>query len=293
MLMVAVKESSSPQIINDEAMREEAASVISEAIIGGIGEEQRAVFDGVVIDFEALRGAESRANFNAFLQTLTDDLDGHDKLLYVAVHPQRRDGQAYYDGYDYKAIGSMADKVILMAHDYNAKRLSESDMARGVTSTPLTPVEEIYYALYAVTDADLGVEDHSKIVLQLNLATAQWKLRDGAVTNSTPFTPYNSVLRSRVINGAEHCYSERYENPYIVFFNEEDQTDNIAWYENERSIAAKIELAKLFGISGLSIWRLGLIPDFEDTVINSSDAESGQAVHVSGWDVFHRILSYR
>ena len=45
----------------------------------------------------------------------------------------------------------------------------------------------------------------------------------------------------------------------------EDGTDNVLWYENEESIAQKIKLAKLFGIKGLSLWRLGTIPEYPDT----------------------------
>lgn len=37
------------------------------------------------------------------------------------------------------------------------------------------------------------------------------------------------------------------------------------WYENETSIKAKVEVAKQLGIKGISVWRLGTIPDFEDT----------------------------
>ena len=34
----------------------------------------------------------------------------------------------------------------------------------------------------------------------------------------------------------------------------------ILWYENAQSIADKIELAQMFGVDTLSIWRIGAIP---------------------------------
>jgi spore germination protein YaaH len=58
------------------------------------------------------------------------------------------------------------------------------------------------------------------------------------------------------------------KNPYVIF-NDESGNRNIVWYENQRSIAEKIQLAKMFGIRGLSLWRLGNIPDYGE----ASDAQ--------------------
>jgi spore germination protein YaaH len=50
---------------------------------------------------------------------IREELDKTAKKLYVAVHPQKRQGQEYYDAYNYKSIGEIAGKVILMAHNYS------------------------------------------------------------------------------------------------------------------------------------------------------------------------------
>ena len=57
-------------------------------------------------------------------------------------------------------------------------------------------------------------------------------------------------------------YSTQYDNPYLTFTNESG-IENVLWYEDERSIAAKLGLAKMFGVNGVSVWRLGLIPDYK------------------------------
>lgn len=235
-------------------------------------------FDGVVVDFENLRGEKLKKLYNEFLQKLKAELVKNSKKLYVAVHPKRGNGQAYYDGYDYRVIGEIADRVILMAHDYNAVSLTESEMAAGYNDTPLTPISEIYYALKAVSDKDTGVSDLSKVWLQISFDTVQWKMSEGKIVNQTAFRPSYAQIIDRIRNnepGSElnMKYSERLQNPWFTYHNSSDGTENIIWYEDTRSVNAKITLAKMFGINGISLWRLGNIPDFEDSEGNISNLD--------------------
>jgi len=222
-------------------------------------------FDGMVSDFEGFKGDALKKAYNEFLTELKTELSKTNKKLYVAVHPRGKPGQVYFDGYDYRTIGETADKVILMAHDYDAVSLNEEEMQRGYTDTPVTPIDEVYCALKSITDPVSGVRDLNKIWLQLSMDTVQWKLKDGKVINSVPYHPSYSLLIQRFLTGVQLNYSEYSQNPYAKFFNSEDGTDNVIWYENQRSIAEKIKLAKLFGIKGLSLWRLGNIPEYKDT----------------------------
>ncbi len=222
-------------------------------------------FDGVVIDFENMKGEVLKQAFNVFLKELKQELKKEDKQLYVAVHPKRKSGQAYYDGYDYKTIGDIADRVILMAHDYYARQLTDSEMNSGYTLTPLTPIDEIYYALKYITDKASGVEDLSKISLQISFDSVQWKLKEGKVINKYPYNPsYEAIIQRFIGDEATIDFSNLNGSPYVSFFDDKDQTQNILWYENEDSISDKINLAKMFGVKGISLWRLGNIPDYED-----------------------------
>ena len=240
-------------------------------------------FDGIVVDFENLRGEELKKLYNEFLLKLKEELVKNNKKLYVAVHPKRGNGQAYYDGYDYRIIGEIADRVILMAHDYNAVSLTESEMAAGYNDTPLTPISEIYYALKAIVDKNTGVADLSKVWLQISFDTVQWKMAEGKVINQNAFRPSYGQLRDRMMSNESGIdlslkYTERLQNPWLTYYNNSDGTDNIIWYEDTRSVYAKIELAKLFGINGISLWRLGNIPDFEETEGNGTYLNVWQAI---------------
>lgn len=238
-------------------------------------------FDGLVSDFEGLKGNGLKNAYNTFLTELKSELDKASKKLYVAVHPVRRPGLDYYDGYDYRTIGKLADRVILMAHDYDATYLTDAEMAMGYNDTPVAPLDEVYYALKSITDPVTGVEDVSKIWLQLSMDTSQWKLKDGRVINQYAYHPSYEQLYQRFLKGADLYYSSLSQNPYAKYQNTEDGTLNIIWYEDQRSIGEKIKLAKMFGVKGLSIWRLGNIPEYSDT--------NGQTFHLNIWQ---EIMKY-
>jgi spore germination protein YaaH len=257
-------------LLKDAAAQENVIGQIVQLLNSTAVEGNTIAFDGIVIDFENLRGDVLKQLYSEFLLRLKEQLVLNNKKLYVAVHPQRGNGQAYYDGYDYRAIGDVADRVILMAHDYNAVSLNEGEMAIGYNDTPLTPISEVYYALKAVTDKENGVADLEKIWLQLSFDTVQWKMVAGKVVNQKAYRPSYSQLWERMNKnepGSELSikYIEKLQNPLLTYHNSSDGTDNIIWYEDSRSINAKIQLAKMFGVNGISLWRLGNIPDFEET----------------------------
>ncbi len=288
-------------VLTNSEIRKQVISSIVQHVNNTIKNDISVSFDGVVIDFEGMKGELLRQSFNEFLSELRQGLDksndnssnmingkGNDnssntannsisnKLLYVTVHPKMQPGQEYFDGYDYRTIGEVADKVILMAHDYYAKKLNNTEMESGYTITPLSPINEIYYALKSITDIYTGVQDLNKIWLQISYDSVQWKLKDGKVINSYPYSPDYESIRQRLLTDVTMNYSNLYRNPYISFFDDRDETHNVLWYEDSRSVEAKIKLAKMFGIKGISLWRLGNIPDYEE-------ADTAKKIYMDVW----------
>lgn len=253
-------------ILTQSTVQKELIKSIAEHVNNTSTEDISISFDGVVIDFESLRGEGNKRRFTEFLTNLKKELDINKKKLYVAVHPAAKPGQAYFDGYDFRAIGNIADKIILMAHDYYAKELTSGEMENGYTLTPMTPIEDIYWALKFITDEEFGVIDREKILLQLSFDSVQWKVKNGKVINKYPYSPDYEAIKKRIQQDDVTVeYSQLYDNPYAKYYNREDETDNIIWYEDSRSINAKLKLAKMYGINGISIWRLGNVPNYKDT----------------------------
>ena len=221
-------------------------------------------FDGIVIDFEGLRDdGIDKQSFVKFLMKLNSQLDTNSKKLVVAINPAREAGQPYYNGYDFSAIGQLADFVILMAHDYETKHLKSNEIGLFKGETPLAPINNVYYAIKYALNGGVGVPKN-KLILQISFSASQWQFKGNTVLNTEPYNPdYTKIInRMKDANTTVKAfnYSELYEAPYLTY--DLEGIKNIIWYEDERSVAAKVQLAKMFGLKGLSFWRLGTIPDF-------------------------------
>lgn len=250
------------ELLKTEQSRKQAvAAIIKEAtrkyeLIG------KSPFSGVTIDFEGLFAAD-KSNYTAFLKELSTELKSRNMTLYVAVHAALPDGE-YYTGYDYKAIGNVVDKLILMAHDYSPTNLKGFVGSKWHENTALTPFAQVYYALRAVTDPETGVADTDKVVLALSFSAVAWQIgADGLLTSDISQYPTSERVYERMNQaGTATAYSDYYRNPYMTYKNEEGQRVFL-WYENEQSVSDKLELALLFGINQVSVWRLGLIPEYD------------------------------
>lgn len=240
-------------------------------------------FDGVAIDFEGLRdNGIDKQNFVKFLEKLNAQLDSNSKKLMVCINPPRETGQQFYNGYDFSAIGRLSDFVILMAHDYDTKHIKSGEIPQFKGETPLAPINNIYYALKYALNGGAGIPKE-KLILQISFSASQWQFKDNIVLNTEPYIPeyIKIVNRMKDSNTSQKAfnYSELYEAPYFTY--ESEGTKNIIWYEDERSVAAKAKLAKMFGIKGLSFWRLGTIPDF-----------SGAENDANNLDIINLIIEY-
>ncbi len=110
-------------------------------------------FDGIDIDYESMPST-SRADFTAFITSLSAKLHSANKKLSVTVYAKTSDSQNWNGpgAQDYARLGQLADTVKLMAYDY-----SWSTSAAG-TITPLDWLESVVrYATTAVAPSKVMV----------------------------------------------------------------------------------------------------------------------------------------
>lgn len=249
-------------LLTSRENREAAVDAIIAELTRNYPAVGRNPYSGVTIDFEGLYGESMREGLTQFLTLLRQKLDTLGKGLYTAVQPVAENG--YFDGYDFRAIGELADKVILMAHDYNATDLSGFVGTEYYRTTAQTPLSAVYVSLRAATDAETGVADRSKLCLALSCSAMAWRISGGKLADASPVRPTTATVYKRLAQDDTVIgWSDTYKNPYAVY-STEDGSQYFLWYENERSIDEKLTLARLFGINSVSVWRIGEIPDYAD-----------------------------
>ncbi|MCL2235227.1 MAG: S-layer homology domain-containing protein [Defluviitaleaceae bacterium] len=242
------------EMIADPASRTGAVNAI-------YAELARKSFDGVTINFEGLRGQQSRDNFNHFLTELADALRPGEFNLYVTVHPTTIDG-VYFDGYDLRTIGRLADRVILMVHDYRPRSMEGFLGTQWQRNAALTPINQVYRSLSAIACPGTGVEDINRVAIAFSFPNIGWFVdENNNLTRPTPVTVSMETVLTRM--GQPDTYfgwCEHARNPYIIYTTEGGERVFL-WYENHQSVAEKLQLARLFGIRGASVWRMGIIPN--------------------------------
>lgn len=85
---------------------------------------EAAGYNGVNLDLEGLGMTEQgeelakvRNSYTEFVRQLAVELKANNRQLTLSLHPSN----SAYRGYDYRALGELADQVIIMAYDYGPK----------------------------------------------------------------------------------------------------------------------------------------------------------------------------
>lgn len=219
----------------------------------------RSPYSGVTIDFEGLRSS-GKADFTAFLQELKRELDRLEKKLYVCVPPVLASG-SWYDGYDYGAIGKLADKIILMAYDYDARDMSDFVGGFYYQTAATAPVDQVYLGLKALTDEAAP----EQVLLGFSCKNVAWQIDEaGRLVSGKPLYPSTETVLARLAQpDTERGWSETYQQSYATYTTE-DGSRYFLWYQDGRSVETALRAAKLLGVNGVSLWRLGTLPMADD-----------------------------
>lgn len=236
-----------------DPLTEDIRSLVNGTSIEGLS------FDGVVIDLESLQ-PENQRDFSAFVWFVNSALKRDDKEVRVALQPGR--------GTEYNILNKNTDGYIFMFHDYEPKYYSLPVNESKPVVTPLAPMGKVIEDLKKELDL-IGEDKRDSVILQLNLATAQWKVKSGVIAGPGgeryPYRPtYESLVQRMAILEREDSEGfKRFEDgsPYLHYYDSEDGTWNSIWYEDETSLKAKIEAARQLGINNFSLWRMGNLPE--------------------------------
>ena len=118
----------------------------------------------------------------------------------------------------------------------------EASLETGMPVTPPEPMAELYEALRRARRDGLYMDG---LVLRLTAGGVRTVVSGGEIAESGPITA--AEVRELLDSGANDYYSARYESAYCIYQPEEGRTV-VAWYQNEAGMAAKLQLARMFGV---------------------------------------------
>ena len=200
-------------------------------------------YAGVDVDFEYLPGRLAAA-YAAFLARLRRLLAAQDFFLWAALAPKTSAAQPglLYEGHDYAAVAAASDAVLLMTYEW------------GYTAGPpmaVAPLPNVRAVLdYAVTEIP-----PDKILLGVPNYGYDWPL---------PFvqgvTRAQSISNQRAIELAIQYdiaiqYDETAQSPYF-HYTDTAGTVHEVWFEDARSLSAKLRLIAEYGFLGAGVWNL-------------------------------------
>ncbi len=198
-------------------------------------------YTGVDIDFEYLYPQDKDA-YVQFLANLKANLIPQNKKLSVAVAPKYRDTQTglLYEAHDYAAIGEIADRVIIMTYEWGY--VYGSPMA----ISPYSEVEAVIS--YAVTRIP-----SNKILMGMPNYAYDWETpwKQGNVANTISNA---QALNIALDNRSNIIFDSRAQAPYFTY--QSDGKDRIVWFDDARSIDARLNLVTKYNLAGVSYWTI-------------------------------------
>lgn len=197
---------------------------------------------GLDIDFEYIYPAD-REKYNDFLRKVTSRLRPLGYTVTTALAPKNEANQKglLYEAHDYPVHGALANHVILMTYEW------------GYTFGPplaVSPVNEVRKVLnYAVTAIP-----RSKILMGMPNYGYNWTLPYRPGTAAKTLSNVGAVDLART-EGAEIKYDTTSQAPFYNYYDDQ-RRQHVVWFEDARSVEAKLKLADEYNLAGVSYWTI-------------------------------------
>ena len=223
------------QLLSSEIQQQSLIAELMEAV-------DRRGYQGIDVDFEYVPAEDARA-YARFLTQLRQALRSRRLPLSAALAAKTSANQPgrLYEGIDYHLIAQAVDFALLMTYDWGY--LSGPPMAVA----PLPQVRKVVeYALteFSPEQLYLGIPNYGY----------NWPLpfREGNRAVSV-----NNVEAVRLAwnRHAAIRYDETAQAPWLRYVDEQGAEHEV-WFEDARSIQAKLNLALEYGLYGVGYWNL-------------------------------------
>ena len=199
-------------------------------------------YRGLDIDFEFVYASDAPA-YAAFVARMRALLFPLGLPVIVALAPKTSADQRgdLYEGHNYALLSQAADFVLLMTYEWGYT------YGPPMAVAPLPNVRRVVE--YALTEMPAG-----QIYLGIPNYGYDWTLpyRQGSRAQSIS-NQYAVELAARY--GAAIRFDERAQSPWFRYVDESGREHEV-WFEDARSIRAKLALTQEYGLYGVGYWNL-------------------------------------
>lgn len=219
--------------------------------------------DGIDIDFENKK-AESKEAFSKFLTELSKDMHGMGKILvctieartpidskYTKVTPEVLKSIQYAN--DFKVIGKVCDQVRIMAYDQgnDDKQLSSARV------DVYKPVADIDWVEKVLTLAMRDIE-WKKIIVGVPTYGYKYEITrnlSGAIKSYSRIGSMNWYYADQLAKQL-NIVPTRDKSGELYYTYKQNDKEFLVWYSDAEAIKQKINIAKLYKIGGIAIFKV-------------------------------------
>ena len=223
------------KILNDQGTQD----TLVNAIIATLKAKN---YYGLDVDFENVYPYD-RLSYNNFIKRLVNTLSPLGYKVSAALAPKSSATQTgiLYEAHDYRALGALLDHVILMTYDWGF--IYGPPMA-------VAPLNEVRKVLdYAVTEIP-----PKKILMGIPNYGYDWTLPFVEGTAAKLVTNAGAPGMAYSV-GANIQFDPQSMAPFFNYYDNNGK-QHVVWFEDARSILAKLTLAHEFNLGGVSYWTI-------------------------------------
>jgi spore germination protein YaaH len=189
-------------------------------------------YDGIDIDYESVANAD-RDVFVAFIRDLAKELHSRGKTLSVVSYAKASDDIRL--AYDLTELGRYADQVRVMIYLEHYKSSSPG------------PLASLAFVNRVLTYATSKMPKE-KVVAGFGFFGIDWII--GRRGRELTYMEVMDLVQ-------QHNPTIRRDADGAPWFRYNDGHDHEVWFEDERSIAARLRVANSYAVGGIMFWHLG------------------------------------
>ena len=220
-------------LLSDRQRQEELIAQM-EAVIAEKG------YQGIDVDFEYIPGAQREA-YAAFVARLRERVAPLPVLVALAPKTWADQPGLLYEGHDYALLGAAADYVLLMTYEWGYT------YGPPMAVAPLPNVRQVVeYALSEIPQEKiyLGIPDYG---YDWPLPYRRGETRARSISNQR-------AVEIAVERRVEIAFDQRAQSPWFRYTD--GGVTHEVWFEDARSMSAKLGLVSEYGLHGAGYWNL-------------------------------------